>query len=133
MKRKWDLTLFELPEELKEKKQRLGPVARVKVFGGCLTSNEVEGAFKAQTAERHEVTPEALAKQLAVAMGKDITELHTIPPPFFFPERGGGGINKGGHDSSFQVGGRWLRVFSKNEKKTGEALFGCIPSRAHIF
>ena len=45
MKRKLDLALFELPSELKEKKQRLGPVARVKVFGGCLTSNEVESAL----------------------------------------------------------------------------------------
>ena len=76
MKRKLDLALFELPSELKEKKQRLGPVARVKVFGGCLTSNEVESAFKAQTTERHEAAQRALAKQLAVAMGKDVAELH---------------------------------------------------------
>ena len=34
MKRKSDPALFELPSELKEKKQRMGPVARVKVFWG---------------------------------------------------------------------------------------------------
>ena len=34
MKRKLHLALFELPSELKEKNQRLGPVGRVKVFWG---------------------------------------------------------------------------------------------------
>ena len=73
MKGKLELALFELPSELKENKQKLGPVARVNVFGCCLTSNEVE---KAQTTARYESPQRALAKQLAVAMGKDVAELH---------------------------------------------------------
>ena len=76
MKRKLDLALFELPLELKDKKQTLGQVARVTSFGGCVTSNELERAFKVGTTERYEAAQRALAKQLAVAMAKDSAEIH---------------------------------------------------------
>ena len=73
-KRKLDLALFELPLELKEKKRSLGPVARVKVFGGCLSGDDVFEQFQAQQKERDEKEQRALARESALAMGRDMRE-----------------------------------------------------------
>ena len=73
-KRKLDLALFELPMELQEKKRSLGPVARVKVFGGCLSGDDVFEQFQGQQKERDEKEQRALARESALAMGRDMRE-----------------------------------------------------------
>ena len=73
-KRKLDLALFDLPMELQEKKRSLGPVARVKVFGGCLSGDDVFEQFQSQQKERDEKDQRALARESALAMGRDMRE-----------------------------------------------------------
>ena len=77
-KRKLDLALFELLLKPKEKQRNLGPVARVKVFGGCLSGNDVFQQFQAQQKEQDEKEQRALATESALALGRDMR--------FFFEE-----------------------------------------------
>ena len=58
----------------KKKKRNLGPVARrrVKVFGGCLSGDDVFQQFQAQQKERDEKEQRALARESALALGRDM-------------------------------------------------------------
>ena len=60
--------------QLQEKERNLGPVARVKVFGGCLSEDDVFGQFQAQQKERDEKEQGALARESALALGRDMRE-----------------------------------------------------------
>ena len=76
-KRKLNLALFELLLELKKKRNPLW-VAPVKVFGGCLSGDDVFQQFQAQQKERDEKQQRALARETSLAFGREMR--------FFFEE-----------------------------------------------